>query len=102
MRLAVLLQQKKAMVLATIVNSPTALSVASPVAIGTRAATRASEAISSSTADVIMPVAAGERLRPSVLSETIVNETAVAIMARPHISAILGVSPKAVSQCVGD
>ena len=61
-----------------------------PVAIGTSIATRASDAISSRTADVMMPIAAFDFCRPKLLSETIVNDTAVAVIVRPHMIEIFG------------
>ena len=75
--------------LARINKTPSTERDAVPVAIGTMMATSASEAISSSTADVMMPVAAGVLSNPSDLSETIVSDTAVAVIANPHRSAML-------------
>jgi hypothetical protein len=59
-----------------------------PVATGTSTARSASEAMSSSTAEVMIRVATGDCDNPSALSEIIVSETAVAVIVSPHISEI--------------
>ncbi len=56
-----------------------------PTAIGTTMATATSEPMSSITAEVMTRVATTEFCRPSLRSETIVSETAVAVMASAHI-----------------
>lgn len=43
--------------------------------------------MSSKTADVMMRVATGEFAKPSLFNDTIVSDTAVAVIASPHISA---------------
>ena len=48
-------------------------------------ATEANEPISSRTADVIIPVAAFDLSNPSFFNETMVSDTAVAVIARPHM-----------------
>ena len=63
---------------------------ASPVAMGIIIATATSEATSSRIAEVIIPVAAGEFCKFSLFSDTIVRETAVAVIANPQIIAKRG------------
>ena len=59
-----------------------------PTAIGTSIATSSSDVKLSRTAAVMMPMAAREVCRPSERRDTMVRDTAVAVIARPHISAI--------------
>jgi hypothetical protein len=77
---------KKAVAFATIVKISLTCVMRSPDAMGTRIATSASDPMSSSTADVMIRMAAGDVVNPSARNETIVSETAVAVMASPHIN----------------
>ena len=65
--------------------------------IGMTIAKPIKERISSTTAAVMMPVAALEVCKPSDLRETIVRLTAVAIMVRPHIIATFQAYPKSMA-----
>ena len=69
-----------------------------PVATGIRTATKAREAISSIIAYVMIPLAAPDKCSPSLFSETMVNETAVAVMVKPHNMAILSSPQKYCAQ----
>ena len=61
-----------------------------PTASGTIMASATNAAISSMTAEVIILVATTECCRPSPRNDTIVNDTAVAVIASAHINEISG------------
>ena len=56
--------------------------------MGIRIATSATDEMLSITVEVIMPTAAGDLDRPSDCRETMVRETAVAVMASPQSRAM--------------
>ena len=81
--------KKNTMVLPRIWLTPRNVAGPAPVAMGISTATRANELTLSMTADVMMPLATFDDCRPSSLSDTMVSETAVAVMVRPKMRAIL-------------